>query len=221
MGEKVTCRLIVLLFLPPPAVYKKVIKHNYNEASAVWNQKEAPIIWLIKYNDSNILLFCLAFFNIGDRYIVADCGGGTVDLTVHQIEQPQGTLKELYKASGTIVPKRWKQFPLLVASSNRLKVSLQAGRMGPSAWTWPSRPCCARSSARISSRVSRPSVRPPGWTSPSRLRPGSGRRPQAGPTPSTSRCPSLSSTTTRDTGVRVWRPPSGGASELNFLRFKG
>ncbi|XP_078411322.1 heat shock 70 kDa protein 12B-like isoform X2 [Cetorhinus maximus] len=36
----------------------------------------------------------------GDCYIVADCGGGTVDLTVHQIEQPQGTLKELYKASG-------------------------------------------------------------------------------------------------------------------------
>nr|XP_029530018.1 heat shock 70 kDa protein 12B-like [Oncorhynchus nerka] len=36
----------------------------------------------------------------GDRYIVADCGGGTVDLTVHQIEQPQGTLKELYKVSG-------------------------------------------------------------------------------------------------------------------------
>ncbi|KAK3566914.1 hypothetical protein QTP86_004937 [Hemibagrus guttatus] len=35
-----------------------------------------------------------------DKYIVADCGGGTVDLTVHQIEQPQGTLKELYKASG-------------------------------------------------------------------------------------------------------------------------
>uniref|UniRef100_H2LMS6 Heat shock protein 12B n=1 Tax=Oryzias latipes TaxID=8090 RepID=H2LMS6_ORYLA len=36
----------------------------------------------------------------GDKYVVADCGGGTVDLTVHQIEQPQGTLKELYKASG-------------------------------------------------------------------------------------------------------------------------
>lgn len=36
----------------------------------------------------------------GDKYIVADCGGGTVDLTVHQIEEPQGTLKELYKASG-------------------------------------------------------------------------------------------------------------------------
>ncbi|XP_035949109.2 heat shock 70 kDa protein 12B isoform X1 [Halichoerus grypus] len=36
----------------------------------------------------------------GDRYVVADCGGGTVDLTVHQLEQPHGTLKELYKASG-------------------------------------------------------------------------------------------------------------------------
>ncbi|XP_009077682.1 PREDICTED: heat shock 70 kDa protein 12B-like, partial [Acanthisitta chloris] len=35
-----------------------------------------------------------------DKYIVADWGGGTVDLTVHQIEKPQGTLKELYKASG-------------------------------------------------------------------------------------------------------------------------
>lgn len=40
----------------------------------------------------------------GDRYIVADCGGGTVDLTVHQIEKPQGTLKELYKASGGLQP---------------------------------------------------------------------------------------------------------------------
>uniref|UniRef100_A0A3Q2YVL0 Heat shock protein 12B n=1 Tax=Hippocampus comes TaxID=109280 RepID=A0A3Q2YVL0_HIPCM len=39
-------------------------------------------------------------FRQGDKYIVADCGGGTVDLTVHQIERPQGTLKELYKASG-------------------------------------------------------------------------------------------------------------------------
>lgn len=47
----------------------------------------------------------LCTFCAGDRYIVADCGGGTVDLTVHQIEQPQGTLKELYKASGTHVHK--------------------------------------------------------------------------------------------------------------------
>ncbi|XP_058882560.1 heat shock 70 kDa protein 12A-like isoform X2 [Acipenser ruthenus] len=36
----------------------------------------------------------------GDRYVVVDCGGGTVDLTVHQIRLPEGHIKELYKASG-------------------------------------------------------------------------------------------------------------------------
>ncbi len=33
------------------------------------------------------------------RYLVADCGGGTVDLTVHELEE-QGRLSELYKATG-------------------------------------------------------------------------------------------------------------------------
>ncbi|XP_043911898.1 heat shock 70 kDa protein 12A [Protopterus annectens] len=36
----------------------------------------------------------------GDRYVVVDCGGGTVDVTIHQIKLPEGHLKELYKASG-------------------------------------------------------------------------------------------------------------------------
>ncbi|XP_077205993.1 heat shock 70 kDa protein 12A [Paroedura picta] len=36
----------------------------------------------------------------GDRYIVVDSGGGTVDVTVHQIRLPEGHLKELYKATG-------------------------------------------------------------------------------------------------------------------------
>lgn len=40
------------------------------------------------------------YFCAGDRYVVVDCGGGTVDLTVHQIRLPEGHLKELYKASG-------------------------------------------------------------------------------------------------------------------------
>ena len=42
----------------------------------------------------------LCIFFAGDRYVVVDCGGGTVDLTVHQIRLPEGHLKELYKASG-------------------------------------------------------------------------------------------------------------------------
>lgn len=35
----------------------------------------------------------------GVKYLVADCGGGTVDLTVHQVES-NGLLRELYKATG-------------------------------------------------------------------------------------------------------------------------
>ena len=36
----------------------------------------------------------------GTRYIVVDCGGGTVDMTVHELDTKMGTLKELYKATG-------------------------------------------------------------------------------------------------------------------------
>ena len=36
----------------------------------------------------------------GTRYIVVDCGGGTVDMTVHEMEGKLGTLRELYKADG-------------------------------------------------------------------------------------------------------------------------
>ncbi|XP_037660229.1 heat shock 70 kDa protein 12A isoform X3 [Choloepus didactylus] len=41
-----------------------------------------------------------AGFAQGDKYVVVDSGGGTVDLTVHQIRLPEGHLKELYKATG-------------------------------------------------------------------------------------------------------------------------
>ena len=40
-----------------------------------------------------------ADFSFGMRYLVADCGGGTVDLTVHELDEG-GKLKELYKATG-------------------------------------------------------------------------------------------------------------------------
>uniref|UniRef100_A0A673ID40 Heat shock 70 kDa protein 12A n=1 Tax=Sinocyclocheilus rhinocerous TaxID=307959 RepID=A0A673ID40_9TELE len=47
-----------------------------------------------------VTLKCCLWCSLGDRYVVVDCGGGTVDLTVHQIRMPEGHLKELYKASG-------------------------------------------------------------------------------------------------------------------------
>jgi hypothetical protein len=32
--------------------------------------------------------------------MVVDCGGGTVDITAHELDNKMGTLKELYKATG-------------------------------------------------------------------------------------------------------------------------
>ena len=34
------------------------------------------------------------------RYMVVDCGGGTVDITVHEMCDEGGKLKELFKATG-------------------------------------------------------------------------------------------------------------------------
>ena len=36
----------------------------------------------------------------GSRYMVLDCGGGTVDITLHEMDAETGYLKELYKAAG-------------------------------------------------------------------------------------------------------------------------
>lgn len=49
-----------------------------------------------------IPIVVILFELTGDRYIVVDGGGGTVDVTVHQIRLPEGHLKELYKATGKI-----------------------------------------------------------------------------------------------------------------------
>ena len=47
-----------------------------------------------------ILNFSIFLKIIGGRYMVVDCGGGTVDITVHEIINSEGHLKELFKATG-------------------------------------------------------------------------------------------------------------------------
>ena len=37
---------------------------------------------------------------VGARYMVVDCGGGTVDITVYEMTSDTGKLKELYMATG-------------------------------------------------------------------------------------------------------------------------
>ncbi|XP_060551251.1 heat shock 70 kDa protein 12B-like [Ruditapes philippinarum] len=56
----------------------------------------------------------LASFEPGTKYIVLDAGGGTIDITVHQVIV-DGKLRELHKASGgawggTMVDKAYEQF---------------------------------------------------------------------------------------------------------------
>ncbi|XP_060065294.1 heat shock 70 kDa protein 12B-like [Ylistrum balloti] len=41
----------------------------------------------------------LTVFRNGSKYMVLDAGGGTIDITVHEVK-PGGTLRELYKANG-------------------------------------------------------------------------------------------------------------------------
>lgn len=53
------------------------------------------VTWLLITNSTlsiNIIL--------GTKYIVADCGGGTVDITIHEIDDQTGNINELYKATG-------------------------------------------------------------------------------------------------------------------------
>ncbi|CAM2098045.1 heat shock 70 kDa protein 12A [Caretta caretta] len=50
----------------------------------------------------------------GTQYVVVDCGGGTIDITVHEIQENQ-SLKELHKASGggwggDTVDEKFKEF---------------------------------------------------------------------------------------------------------------
>lgn len=57
-------------------------------------------VYLESFSDSTLCESpCAANLTYGMRYVVADCGGGTVDLTVHELEI-NGKLKELYKATG-------------------------------------------------------------------------------------------------------------------------
>lgn len=50
----------------------------------------------------SIIFYCrnLVSFPGKTKYIVVDCGGGTVDLTVHELDNDTGVLRELHKGTG-------------------------------------------------------------------------------------------------------------------------
>uniref|UniRef100_UPI003AB09E7B heat shock 70 kDa protein 12A-like n=1 Tax=Centroberyx gerrardi TaxID=166262 RepID=UPI003AB09E7B len=79
------------------------------EAASVWCKKLPSDGFIAETVDQNTLEQAP-----GTQYIVVDCGGGTIDITVHEVLDG-GALKELYKASGNDlggqnVDKKFKSF---------------------------------------------------------------------------------------------------------------
>ncbi|XP_029967741.1 heat shock 70 kDa protein 12A-like [Salarias fasciatus] len=79
------------------------------EAASVWCRK-LPADGFIAENQGEVSLDQ----SPGTQYIVVDCGGGTIDVTVHEVLDG-GALKELHKASGNnmggqSVDRKFKEF---------------------------------------------------------------------------------------------------------------
>ncbi|KAM9471673.1 heat shock 70 kDa protein 12A-like [Salvelinus alpinus] len=80
-------------------------------------EPEAASVWCQKLPSDGFIseeMNCTLEQTPGTKYMVVDCGGGTIDLTVHEVLQG-GTLKELHKASGNdmggwTVDKKFKMF---------------------------------------------------------------------------------------------------------------
>lgn len=94
--------------LTVPAIWNDPAKQFMREAAQKAGIKEDNL--LIALEPEAASMFCkympvekgehsFQSFQPGSKYMVLDCGGGTVDITVHQVQKDK-TLTELYKASG-------------------------------------------------------------------------------------------------------------------------
>ncbi|XP_053400546.1 heat shock 70 kDa protein 12A-like [Mercenaria mercenaria] len=123
--------------LTVPAIWNDAAKQFMREAA-----EDAGILkskLLIALEPEAASLFCrhlqvqkgdedmsLASFKSGTKYIVVDAGGGTIDITVHQVIV-DGKLRELHKASGgawggTEVDKAYEQFIASIAGKETFQV---------------------------------------------------------------------------------------------------
>ncbi|XP_027880052.1 heat shock 70 kDa protein 12A-like isoform X3 [Xiphophorus couchianus] len=88
---------------------KKLVIALEPEAASVWCKK-LPSDGFITQNHISVSLDQTP----GTQYIIVDCGGGTIDITVHEVLEG-GALKELHKASGNdiagqTVERKFKEF---------------------------------------------------------------------------------------------------------------
>ncbi|XP_032424332.1 heat shock 70 kDa protein 12A-like isoform X4 [Xiphophorus hellerii] len=88
---------------------KKLVIVLEPEAASVWCKK-LPSDGFITQNHNSVSLDQTK----GTQYIIVDCGGGTIDITVHKVLEG-GALEELHKASrnnigGQTVERKFKEF---------------------------------------------------------------------------------------------------------------
>ncbi|KAK3594913.1 hypothetical protein CHS0354_020570 [Potamilus streckersoni] len=111
--------------LTVPAIWNDAAKQFMREAAVEAGIKNENILIALEPEAASI--FCsllptemmaegggMAAFSPGSKYMVLDAGGGTIDITVHEV-MTGGKLKELHKASGgawggTQVDEAYKQF---------------------------------------------------------------------------------------------------------------
>lgn len=98
----------------------------------------------------------------GMRYIVADCGGGTVDLTVHEVV-PGSKLKELHKATGGAWGSMGVdcQFEMLLTDIFGEEFLVDYVKSKPSSWlelvnTFEAKKCAFHPSKQVSVNISLP-----------------------------------------------------------------
>ncbi|CAF1456479.1 unnamed protein product [Rotaria sp. Silwood1] len=95
-------------FIPDetPTYSRNSVRREHGPLSSSFSNQSSPILFdsdklSIDQNEYNTSKQTFeVILDRGTRYIVVDCGGGTVDMTVHELDNKLGTLKELYKATG-------------------------------------------------------------------------------------------------------------------------
>ncbi|XP_015260152.1 PREDICTED: heat shock 70 kDa protein 12A-like [Cyprinodon variegatus] len=104
-------------FMIEAAKQAGIVTEGREENLLIVPEPEAAFIWCMKLQPDEFILknhIKSLHQSPGTRYIVVDCGGGAIDMTVHEV-QHGGALKELHKFSGNnlggqTVNRKFKQF---------------------------------------------------------------------------------------------------------------
>ncbi|XP_064630076.1 heat shock 70 kDa protein 12A-like isoform X2 [Lineus longissimus] len=104
-AASIYCRRLRMYQLVPEAPVKRPLsprKDNQEPMNMdfVCEELRQDLTHYAKYDISKIQGERVENIVRGTCYMVVDCGGGTVDITVHQLDESAGKLRELHKATG-------------------------------------------------------------------------------------------------------------------------